>query len=41
MVFHEMYGKYYQTVAIILRTAAERCVTGREIRQIVSGHAFQ
>lgn len=41
MVFQEVYGKYYQTVAIILRTAAERCVTSREIRQIVSEHAFQ
>lgn len=41
MVFQEIYGKYYQTVAMILRTAAERCVTGREIRQIVSEHAFQ
>lgn len=41
MVFQEIYGKYYQTVAMILRSAAERCVTGREIRQIVSEYAFQ
>lgn len=41
MVFQEIYGKYYQTMGIILRTAAERCVTDQEIRQIVSEHAFQ
>lgn len=41
MVFQEIYGKYYQTVAMILRTAAMRSVTVREIQQIVSEHAFQ
>lgn len=41
MVFQEIYGKYYQTVALILRTAAMRSVTVREIQQIVSEHAFQ
>lgn len=41
MVFQEIYGKYYQTVAMILHTAAKRSVTAREIRQIVSEHAFQ
>lgn len=41
MVFQEIYGKYYQTVAMILHTAAKRCVTVREIRQIASEYAFQ
>lgn len=41
MVFQEIYGKYYQTVAMILRSAAKQSVTVREIRQIASERAFQ
>ena len=41
MLFHEIYGKYYQTVAKILNTALEkRAVSRREILDIVSGSAF-
>ena len=41
MLFHEIYGKYYQTVAKILNTALERgTVSRREILDIVSGSAF-
>lgn len=41
MLFHEIYGKYYQTVTNILRKAAEDgSISQREIRRIVSESAF-
>ena len=41
MLFHELYGKYYQTVAKILRKAVEEgSISQREIRRIVSESAF-
>ena len=41
MLFHEIYGKYYQTVAKILNTALEKgTVSRREVLDIVSGSAF-
>lgn len=41
MLFHEIYGKYYETVAQILRYASQNgSISRREIRRIVSGSAF-
>lgn len=40
MIFSELYGVYYSTVAEILRAAVARPVTGEELRHIVETHAF-
>ena len=41
MLFHEIYGKYYQTVTKILQRASEKGrISQREIRSIVAEHAF-
>ena len=41
MLFHKLYGKYYQTVVKILRKAVEEgSISQREIRRIVSESAF-
>ena len=40
MLFHEIYGKYFRTVASILRQAAQTGITGREIRELVAHQAF-
>jgi len=41
MLFHEIYGKYYQTVGAILRQATEQgSISPRELRRIVSETAF-
>lgn len=40
MLFHEIYGKYFRTVAAILRQAAETGITVSRIRQIVAQQAF-
>lgn len=41
MLFHEIYGKYYQAVTQILRQASENGnISQREIRRIVSASAF-
>ena len=41
MLFHEIYGKYYQTVAEILRRAGEQgSISQQEIRTLVSQRAF-
>jgi len=40
MLFHEIYGTYYQTVAKILREAATEPLTPRRLRQIVAENAF-
>lgn len=40
MIFSELYGAYYATVAGVLREAVSRPVTDARIRQIVAKHAF-
>ena len=40
MIFDELYGAYYNAVARILRTAAERAVTRQEARRIIEEQAF-
>lgn len=40
MLFHEIYGKYFRTVAAILREASDGELDIRRIRQIVSENAF-
>lgn len=40
MLFHEIYGKYFQTVAAVLREAAEAELSSHRIRQIVAENAF-
>lgn len=40
MLFHEIYGKYFQTVAEILREATEGEISPRRIRQIAAEKAF-
>lgn len=41
MLFHEIYGKYYQAVGAILRKATERgSISRQELRRIVSENAF-
>lgn len=40
MLFHEIYGRYFQTVGEILRKATDTGVTERDIRRIVAEMAF-
>ncbi len=40
MLFHELYGTYYHTVAEILNAAQETVLTEREIREIIKRNAF-
>lgn len=40
MLFHEIYGRYYQCVARILAAASGQAVTGRQIRRITEQTAF-
>lgn len=40
MLFHEIYGKYYHTVARILTEAAEAPLSPRRVRQLVAENAF-
>lgn len=40
MLFHEIYGRYFRTVAAILRRAAEGGVTDADLRKIVAEEAF-
>ncbi|MCF0111795.1 MAG: WYL domain-containing protein [Erysipelotrichaceae bacterium] len=40
MLFSELYGAYYNTVAAILKEAVKRPVSERKIREIVQRHAF-
>lgn len=40
MLFSEIYGKYYQTVAVILREAVEGTLTRKQLNQIVQQEAF-
>jgi len=40
MLFHEIYGRYYQCVSRILTAASGQAVTGRDIRRITEQAAF-
>lgn len=40
MLFSEIYGRYYQTVAVILREAVEGNLTRKRLNQIVQKEAF-
>ena len=40
MLFHEMYGTYFRTVARILTEAGRAPVSGKRILDIVSENAF-
>lgn len=40
MIFHELYGAYYQTVAAVLAEAVSHPVSDAELRKIVEKHAF-
>lgn len=40
MLFSEIYGRYYQTVAAILREAVEGTLTRKQLNQIVQQEAF-
>lgn len=40
MIFHEIYGKYYQTVTKILTEAGQGGITGNDMFRIVQAHAF-
>lgn len=41
MLFHEIYGKYYQCVAQILAAASESELTGRDLRRLTEQTAFR
>lgn len=41
MLFHEIYGTYFQTVAKILTEAVEHPLTTGEINTIIQNHAFE
>ena len=40
MMFHEIYGSYYQTVAHVLRAAVDHPLASNELKEIITGHAF-
>ena len=40
MLFHEIYGSYYQTAAAILSQAVRGSLTGKELNALVREHAF-
>lgn len=40
MLFHEIYGSYYQTVSAILREAVESTLTKKRLHELVQTHAF-
>lgn len=40
MLFSEIYGRYYQTVAVILQEAVEGTLTRKQLNQIVQQEAF-
>ena len=41
MVFHEIYGTYYQTVSDILKEAVQGEITAEKIRRIIRDRAFE
>lgn len=40
MIFHEIYGKYYETVAAILEQAVSGKLTNDSLATLVREHAF-
>lgn len=40
MLFHEIYGTYFRTLARILNEAGNKGITGQDIRRIVAQEAF-
>ena len=40
MLFNEVYGSYYRTVADILTKAVQGNLTGKELNALVMKHAF-
>lgn len=40
MLFHEIYGSYYQTVNVILREAVQGTLTRKRLNELVQTHAF-
>lgn len=40
MLFHEIYGSYYQTVSAILREAVNGTLTKKRLHELVQTHAF-
>ena len=40
MIFNELYGAYYNTVAAILAEAVSHPVSDEKIREIIARHAF-
>ena len=41
MLFHEIYGTYFQTVSRILTEAVEHPLTPGEINRIIQNYAFE
>ena len=40
MLFHEIYGSYYQTVGVILREAVKGTLTKKRLHELVQAYAF-
>lgn len=40
MLFHEVYGSYYQTVSAVLREACKGTLTKKRLHELVQAHAF-
>ena len=40
MLFHEIYGSYYQTVSLILKDAVNGSLTKKSMSELVQEHAF-
>ena len=40
MLFHEIYGSYYQAVSVILKKALQQSLTKRDLAALVQEHAF-
>ena len=40
MLFHEIYGSYYQTVSLILKDAVNGSLTKKNMAKLIQEHAF-
>lgn len=40
MLFHEIYGSYFHTVALVLEIAVQKTLTGRALTELIQKHAF-
>ncbi len=40
LLFHEIYGSYYQSVSVILREAIQGTLTAKRLNELVQTHAF-